>query len=216
VQIRKIGRIQILQGVRVQRARIAQSSRRSELQRLAAAFLAVGILLQPAQSEAETAESKSELIRELLTIVGVVGMAEQMRDQQSVVELMRMQPSYHEMMEFATSEQVDLSETDRQLLLARLEDFDAFAERYQALFTERLNFSTIIEAVYPPLYDKYFSEAELRQMVAFYRTPAGRKSIEVMPSLMQEAGHAVEAAVWPLSIGLIQEIVAEERAKLAE
>jgi len=132
------------------------------------------------------------------------------------VELMRMQPSYPAMMELAVSEQTDLSEADRKRLLARLENFDAFAERFRALFAERLNFSTIIESVYPPLYDKYFSEAELRQMVAFYRTPAGRKSIEVMPSLMQEAGHGVEAAVWPLSIGLIQEIVAEERAKLAE
>jgi hypothetical protein len=183
---------------------------------MGAAILAVSVLMLPARSDAEVTESKQEMIRELLTIVGIAGMAEQMRDQQSVVELMQMQPSYHQMMEMATSEQADLSEVDRQLLLARLDDFDAFAERFQALFIERLNFSTIIETVYPPLYGKYFSEEELRQMVTFYRTPAGRKSIEVMPSLMQEAGMGVEAAVRPLSIGLIQEIVAEERAKLAD
>jgi hypothetical protein len=178
--------------------------------------LAAGVLLQPAKSEAEVAESKQEMIRELLTIVGIAGMAEQMRDQQSVVELMQMQPSYHEMMELAASEQTDLSEEDRQLLLARLENFDAFAERFRTLFNERLNFTTIIETAYPPLYDKHFSEEELRQMVTFYRTPVGRKSIEVMPSLMQEAAIAIEQAVRPLSVGLIQEIVAEERAKLAD
>ncbi len=187
-----------------------------KIQRVGAAILVAGALLQPTKSDAEPSESKLETIRELLRIAGVVGMAEQMRDQQSVVELMRMQPSYHEMMEWATSEQTDLSEADRQLLLARLDDFDAFAERFRALFNERLNFSTIIETVYPPLYDKYFSEEELRQMVTFYRTPVGRKSIEVMPSLMQEAGGGVEGAVRPLAVGLIQEIVAEERAKLAD
>jgi len=186
------------------------------MRRMGAAILAAGVLMQPVKSGAEIPESKHKLIRELLTIVGIVGMAEQMRDQQSVVELMRMQPSYHEMMELATSEQADLSEENRQLLLARLEDFDAFAERFQALFVERLNFSTIMETVYPPVYDKYFSEEELRQMVAFYRTPVGRKAIEVMPSVMQEAGRAIEDAVWPLSVGLIQEIVAAERAKLAD
>jgi hypothetical protein len=180
------------------------------------AILAIGVLMLPARSEAEVTEAKQEMIRELLTIVGVVGMAEQMRDQQSVVELMRMQPSYHEMMEWATSEQPDLSEENRQLLLARLEDFDAFAERFQALFIERINFSTIIETVYPPLYDKAFSEEELRQMVTFYRTPVGRKSIEVMAPLMQEAGRGIEEAVRPHAIGLIQEIVAEERAALAD
>ncbi len=186
------------------------------IRRIAAAILVAGALMQPAKSGAELTESKQETIRELLRIVGVVGMAEQMRDQQSIVELMRMRPSYSQMMEFAVSEQTDLSEEDRQLLLARLGDFDAFAERFRALFVERLDFAQIIAAVYPPLYDKYFSEEELRQMLAFYRTPLGRKSIEVMPSLMQEAGGGVEAAVRPLAVGLIQEIVAEERAQLAD
>ena len=187
-----------------------------KIRSMGAAILAVGVLIQPAPSAAEITETKRELIRELLTIVGIAGMAEQMREQQSVVELMRMQPTYHQMMEMAATEQTDLSEADRQLLLARLEDFDAFAERFRTLFSQRLNFSTIIETVYPPLYDKYFSEEELRQMVAFYRTPVGRKSIEVMAPLMQEAVRGVEEAVQPLAIGLIQEIVAEERAALAD
>ncbi len=56
----------------------------------------------------------------------------------------------------------------------------------------------------------------IREMLAFYRTPVGRKSIEVMPSLVQEAGRGVDEAVQPLAVGLIQEIVAEERAKLAD
>jgi hypothetical protein len=172
--------------------------------------------MQPAKSGAELTEAKQQTIRELLTIVGVVGMAEQMRDQQSVVELMRIRPSYPQMMEFAVSEQTDLSDDDRKRLLARLADFDAFAERFDSLFVERLHFSEIIEAVYLPIYDKYFSEEELREMLAFYRTPVGRKSIELMPSLMQEAGGGVERAVRPLAVGLIQEIVAEERAKLAD
>jgi hypothetical protein len=186
------------------------------IRRIVVAILTAGALMQPAKSDAELTESKQETIRELLTIVGVVGMAEQMREQQGMVELMRMQPSYPEMMAFAVSEQTDLSEEDRQLLLARLMNFEAFAERFHTLFVERLNFSTIIEDVYPPLYDKHFSEKELRQMLAFYHTPVGRKSIELMPSLMQEAAAGVEKTVRPVAITLIQAIVAEERAKLAD
>jgi hypothetical protein len=187
-----------------------------QIRSIVAALLAAGVLIQPAQSAAETTETKQELIHELLAIVGVVGMAEQMREHQSNIELMLMQPTYPQMMEMAASEQTDLSEENRQLLLARLEDFDAFAERFHALFVERLNFSEILETVYLPLYDKYFDEKELQQMLVFYRTPVGRKSIEVMPTLMQEAAQGIEEAVRPLSIGLIQEIVAEERAKLAD
>ena len=128
------------------------------IRRMGAGSLAVSVLMLPAKGEAEATgskgeaevteskgeaevtESKQEMIRELLTIVGIVGMAEQMRDQHSVMELMQMQPSYHEMMEWATSEQPDLSEEDRQLLLARLDDFDAFAERFRALFNDGSTF----------------------------------------------------------------------------
>jgi len=184
--------------------------------RIGAVLSVVGVLLKKKKSDAELTDAKQAAIRELLTIVGVVGMAEQMRDQQSLVELMRMRASYPQMMEFAVSEQTDLSEKDRERLLTRLRDFDAFAERFHSLFVERLDFSEIIEAVYPPIYDEYFSEEELREMLAFYRTPVGRKSIEVMPSLMQEAGAGVEGRVQPVAVRLIQEIVAEERAKLAD
>jgi len=184
--------------------------------KIGAVFLVAGALLQPAEGGAKPTESKQQAIRELLSIVGVAGMAEQMRDQQGIVELMRMRPSYAPMMELAVSEQADLSESDRQRLLARLADFDAFAERFRTLFAERIDFSPIIEAVYPPLYDEYFSEEELRQMLAFYRTPVGRKTIEVMPSLMQQAGAGIEDAVRPLAVGLIQQIVAEQRARLVD
>lgn len=37
------------------------------------------------------------------------------------------------------------------------------------------------------IYAKYFSHEDIRQMIAFYETPAGRKAIEVMPELMSES-----------------------------
>lgn len=38
-----------------------------------------------------------------------------------------------------------------------------------------------------PIYDKYFSEEEIRQLIAFYKTPTGQKIISTMPSVMKEA-----------------------------
>jgi hypothetical protein len=38
-----------------------------------------------------------------------------------------------------------------------------------------------------PLYAKRFSEAELDELLAFYRSPIGRKTTETMPALMQES-----------------------------
>jgi hypothetical protein len=38
----------------------------------------------------------------------------------------------------------------------------------------------------PTLYAKFFSAQELRDMLDFYRTPTGKKTIEVMPALYAE------------------------------
>jgi len=40
------------------------------------------------------------------------------------------------------------------------------------------------------IYARYFTNAEIEAMTAFYTSPAGRKSIEVMPQLMQESMQA--------------------------
>jgi len=38
----------------------------------------------------------------------------------------------------------------------------------------------------PVVYAKYFSAQELRDMLAFYRTPTGEKSLRVLPQVMSE------------------------------
>jgi hypothetical protein len=184
--------------------------------RFIASAAAVGILALPGASGAEPSESKTALIGELIETSGVAGMAAQMLDQHGYIELMRLQPEYGPMMELAVSEQPDLTDEQRELLLARLADFESFASRFYAKFTQRVDFAEIIQSVYHPLYEKYFDASDLQKMVEFYRTPVGRKTIEVMPSLMQEAGLGVDQMIRPQSIALIQEIVAEERAKLKD
>lgn len=51
-----------------------------------------------------------------------------------------------------------------------------------------------------PLYAKYFDHEEVRTLLAFYQTDLGRKTIAVMPALMQEGaevGRAWAADVMP-------------------
>ena len=44
-----------------------------------------------------------------------------------------------------------------------------------------------MERLVVPIYDKYFTLEEIREMKAFYSTPVGRKAISLMPQLMQES-----------------------------
>jgi hypothetical protein len=167
-----------------------------------------------ADSSAEISESKRMLIQELLEISGGASMPEQMAEQQTYVELMRIRPSYEPMMEFAVSEQRDLSDQEQQALLEKLGDFEAFATMFRARFMGRLNFSKIVAEVYYPLYGEAFSEDDLAKMLEFYRTRVGRKAIELMPGIMQRASQGIDRIVRPAAIEVIQGIVADERAKL--
>jgi hypothetical protein len=50
---------------------------------------------------------------------------------------------------------------------------------------------------YVRIYREAFSEAELRELIAFYKTPVGRKSIELMPRLMQEGAALGQKQIQP-------------------
>ncbi len=41
-----------------------------------------------------------------------------------------------------------------------------------------------------PIYDKYFTEKELQELINFYQSPTGRKLIEVMPLIMEDSMQA--------------------------
>lgn len=50
-----------------------------------------------------------------------------------------------------------------------------------------------------PLYSKYFTHVEVREMAAFYASPLGRKTIETLPALMAES--MALGQKWGMSMG---------------
>jgi hypothetical protein len=47
-----------------------------------------------------------------------------------------------------------------------------------------------VEDVLVPIYTKYFNEDEVRQLIAFYESPVGRKLVSVQPKLVQDSFEA--------------------------
>jgi hypothetical protein len=60
-----------------------------------------------------------------------------------------------------------------------------------------------------PFYDKYFSDEEIRQIIAFYETPIGKKTVSVLPQLMAEAMEASQGMAGQLSRDCMIEVLAE-------
>lgn len=50
-----------------------------------------------------------------------------------------------------------------------------------------------------PIYDKYYSEEEIDQLIAFYNTPIGKKTVAVLPQITQES--MLAGQTWGMEIG---------------
>ncbi|HEV7768835.1 MAG TPA: DUF2059 domain-containing protein [Thermoanaerobaculia bacterium] len=80
---------------------------------------------------------------------------------------------------------------------------EIFAEFRQGL--SKVDVGGLMHEAYVRIYAKHFTEQELEALIAFYSTPTGRKSIEVLPDLTREG---MEAGVRELS-PKIEQVMAE-------
>ena len=65
--------------------------------------------------------------------------------------------------------------------------FDIVREEVMAVMHEELDEKESLQNLIYPIYHKYLTLDETRALIRFYKTPLGRKSIEVMPKMTQEA-----------------------------
>jgi hypothetical protein len=163
-----------------------------------------------APAAAEIDAGKREAILELLRLSG----GEQVSERVAEAFLAELRGVYPPLVEEVMRAETDLSEDERARLHARLSDFDRFSTAFRGAFAKSVDVGAVFESVYVPLYDRHFDAAELREIVAFYRSPTGRKTLSVMPALMDEGLRASLPVLQPRVMALVGEILARERAAL--
>ncbi len=87
-------------------------------------------------------------------------------------------------------------------------------KRVQELFDKRIDFPQVVEDVFIELYDKYFTEAELKDLVAFYRSSTGRKSIAVQPQMFAESMTSTMERIKPAVLEIMTEFSKGEAERL--
>jgi hypothetical protein len=88
------------------------------------------------------------------------------------------------------------------------EMFTAFRQK-----ASQIDFSGLMNDSYVRIYSKYFTESDLESLIAFYSTPTGKKSIEVMPALAREGMEAGVREVSPKIEQVMAEVAAEQEKK---
>ena len=71
-------------------------------------------------------------------------------------------------------------------------------EEFWNNFLKELNSDVLINMIIP-IYDKYYSESEIKELTEFYQSALGKKVIATMPQIMQESMQAGQN--WGRAIG---------------
>ena len=164
------------------------------------------------QAQQRITPEKQALIRELLEVTGA------QKNTNTIMSLMLAQ--LEKDLLNSLSQQIknskDLTEQQRADLEKKAgESTLRFTTRFRELF-QQADFPHLIEEVSYAVYDKYFTENELRDMIVFYRSPTGKKSIEVMPQLFAESMRRVSEALTPKMQQIVNQIIEEEKKQPAK
>ena len=114
--------------------------------------------------------------------------------------LPQVQAMQQQMVAQMTADQ-DLDEEDRARINRMLESTNSSLAT--VLTWERMG------PLYRDIYAQTFTAEDVEAMIGFYESPAGQKTLDKMPQLMQNTMNAVQQLVMPLLQQLEQDIAAE-------
>jgi hypothetical protein len=111
----------------------------------------------------------------------------------------------------------ELTEAQKRDLTKDVEEGYARIEKLaKDFFADRDQLNKISEEVIFKLYDTTYTEAELTEAIAFYKTPTGRKTAAFLPVLSAEAQKGFIAQVIPKLQAVIQPASEAETTKLKQ
>jgi len=152
------------------------------------------------------------LVREMLTISGAEKQYEQM--QSMMLESMRAGFS-RGFADAARGKAIDPAKRDKAQAIAD-RHMQALMQDFSAEMRRAMPFNRLVEEIYVPLYQRNFTRDELSAMVAFLKSPAGRKFIDATPRLMQESVQIVNQRFTPQLIQSMSKLGEQRMRQMVE
>lgn len=173
--------------------------------------VAMTMLMFDGRGEEMISSEKRRLIQELLEVSGARTLAEKTTD--SILAVFERQFSQTMLQSLAQDRRMN---PERRAALAREmpSSYNRFARRFREEFPKRIDIGRVSEEISFPLYDKYFTERELRDLIAFYKTSTGQKTLKVLPQLMAESMQRASEIMEPKVMNLVDELLKEEKQRL--
>ncbi len=99
---------------------------------------------------------------------------------------------------------------------AMIKKHDDFNKRFNDKIFKVINFSEYTATVFYPLYDKFFTLEELKDLLAFYKSPTGQKFNSISPQFMTEIVKLTQIYLMPKIDGVVKELIDEDLKNASE
>lgn len=150
---------------------------------------------------------KEALIKELLSVSGAT---KQVRDAANLMASFQRTEAERSISDLADDLKTLSPEEKDALKKSTTESVGRITKRFDEFFNKELDLDTMLQEVVVPVYDKHFSESELRDLIAFYKSPTGQKMITAMPQLTADVMTGFLEKIGPKLRDFVKRVTDEE------
>lgn len=105
----------------------------------------------------------------------------------------------------------NLTDAEKKRLTAMMETkLQSFSRKFSERLPQAIGSKKYIEDIFYPIYDKFFTEKELSDLAAFYKSETGQKFVSIMPQFVEETNKLTEKHLLPQVMKLAEELIKEE------
>jgi hypothetical protein len=159
----------------------------------------------------EIAPGKKALIAEIISVTKADKQVEALM--QSAFE--QMDKDYPKMIEQIVNSQeyAGLTANDKKFIIETLVKENIGERSLRARLFSSINYKEYVERSVYPLYDKFFTEAELGDLLAFLKSPTGQKMNSILPELFAESVRLAQEYLVPKIIEITNTVVEADISK---
>ncbi len=168
---------------------------------------------QAVKAQNEISPEKRQAIKDLISLINKDNKSEDLFK----AMMFQMEEMNVEIIKTILDERTDLTQAERKNLEKQLiENYSSQTKNFQDRLMQKLDYNSMTEEIMTTVYDKYYTLEEINDLIIFYKSPTGQKTLKTMQPLMIDTLKLTQEKLGPKIISVIQEIREEQKREIAK
>ena len=176
-------------------------------------FLSAFVLLAQANAQNAVAPEKQAAIKEITALMSANNQVEQLMQVFST----QMDDLRQQTVKAVLNERTDLTTAEKkQIEDALLVNERPAVKKLEERLMAKIDIQKIMDEMLIVVYDKFFTLEEIKDLLAFYKSPTGQKMVKLMPDIAAESMKVTQTKLLPKMMDALKEIEQEDRREIEQ